>query len=126
MITYEMYEEQEEILRQKAEKLKRNRNNIPYKERVGNGRYAKAYSVFREEVMNETVKYACMGIRKVCLLDDELIRIADEIVKENFKTILLLVFSCQFNELNLLLEQLQKKFWDEYYIPSLFQNIQTK
>lgn len=117
-INDEMFEEQEQLLREKAMHLKRNHDGIPKEERIGNGKYAKAYAKLRDEIMGDTLKYACMGVRKGLLLDDALIEDANRIVSERFREILLLVFKCEFDELNALLEQLQQKFLDECYFPS--------
>lgn len=117
-INDEMFEEQEQLLQKKAMQFKRNHDGIPKEERTGNGKYAKAYAKLRNEIMGETLKYACMGVRKGLLLDDVLVEAANQIASEKFREILLLVFKCEFDKLNVLLEQLQQKFLEEYYFPS--------
>lgn len=118
MITTEMYELQSESLMKMAEKLKKNRENIPKEERTGLGRYASAYELLKKGVITEAIKYACMGIRQGLYIDEELIKISNKIVTENFSVILKLVFQCEWSELNTLLNQLNQNFLSQYVFPT--------
>lgn len=125
MITTEMYELQSESLMKMAEKLKKNRENIPKEERTGLGRYASAYESLKKGVITEAIKYACMGIRQGLYIDEELIKISNKIVTENFSVILKLVFQCEWSELNTLLDQLNQNFLSQYVFPTWLKQVQV-
>lgn len=125
MITTEMYELQSEGLMKMAEKLKKNRENIPKEERTGLGRYASAYESLKKDVITEAIKYACMGIRQGLYIDEELMKISNKIVTENFSVILKLVFQCEWSELNKLLGQLNQNFLNQYVFPTWSKQVQV-
>ena len=109
MVTCEMYEEEFLKLKKMAVRLKNNRLGIKREERVGTGKFAKAYAKLRAEVATETVKYACMGIRQGLTLNNKCVCAADELIAANIQDIWLCVCRCEFDELNWKLEQLQQQ-----------------
>lgn len=116
-VNYEMYEEQFTLLVSIAEKLKKNHDNIDKSDRTGTGKYAKAYNHLRNQLCSETLKYACMGVRVGLVLDETLVKKANDIVTENFRSIWHLVCQCEFDELNNLLENMQQKYLKEEVFP---------
>lgn len=117
-ITHEIFEEEEQNFKSMAEKLKRNREQIKKEDRTGTGRYAKAYQSLKNQVYQESVKYAIYSIKYCIEVTPKLEPKVEELLREVINDVVMMTRDCQWAKLDNLLEKQRAKFLN-YVFPRL-------